>query len=103
MLRVLGDDKLKKEGYLKKKGEVFKTWKRRYFTLVGSDLTYYTEQYGDIIGLIKLTPQCTVTMSFAKSNCIELRTPDRTWFFVGESEEDISEWQGAIQKALLAD
>ena len=100
---ILSMSSLRKEGYMKKLGAKFKTWKRRYFILKGSSLSYYQQEGGKMIGTIYLTPQCTITMSLEKSNCIELKTSDRTWFFVPPDEMELNAWQGAIQEGIWLD
>lgn len=94
---------LHKEGYMKKLGAKFKTWKRRYFILKGNSLSYYKQEGGDLIKTIYLTPQCAITLSLEKNNCIELRTVDRTWFFVPPDEMELNAWQGAIQEGIWLD
>jgi RalA-binding protein 1 len=48
------DGKLRKEGYLTKRGKNFGGWKARYFVLHGSELKYFESPGGPHLGTIKI-------------------------------------------------
>jgi hypothetical protein len=92
-----------KQGYLKKLGGKFKTWKKRYFVLDGPKLHYYKEQNGELIGTITLSAECVVTLDLDKADCIQVKTKTRTWHFIASNEEDMNSWHGAFQESIWLD
>jgi hypothetical protein len=89
-----------REGYLRKQGKKFKTWKKRYFILHQKKLQYYTERNGSLIGTIELTDACTVTLNLDKKGMVELHVPGRVWLMIAEDEKSQDDWRAAIQDAL---
>ena len=89
-----------KEGYLRKQGKKFKTWKKRFFLLNHKKLQYYTEKGGELIGTIDLTEDCSVTLNLDKKFMIELHVPGRVWLFLADDERTTEEWRAAIQESL---
>ena len=91
---------LHREGYLKKQGKKFKTWKKRYFILHQKKMQYFTEQNGSLIGTIEITDDCTVTLNLDKKGMIELHSPTRIWLFVADDDKIMNDWRNVIQDAI---
>lgn len=92
-----------KEGYLLKKGEVNKSFQRRWFVLKGN-LLFYFEKKGDRepIGVIILEG-CTIELA----ECEDQFTfkllfhggGGRTYVLVADSQESLEEWMKALARA----
>lgn len=89
-----------KEGYLNKKGEVNKTFQRRYFVLKGN-LLFYFEKKGDKepIGVIILEG-CTIELDEDDEQFsfkIEFHgTNNRSYILSAESQEAMEQWMKAL-------
>jgi len=90
------------EGFLKKKGAKRRNWKTRYFKLseVG-DLSYFkSKKDRDALGVIRLASSCSVSVDVERSFGIELKTDDRTWFFMANEHSSQQQWIIAIKSHL---
>lgn len=88
-------DKIIKNGYMIKQGNIVKNWKKRWFVL-----RYYTLSYFDNEETIH--PLRTIQMSDVKDlrqtgNMIEMDVAKRTFFFKCEDEQETNEWLSAIR------
>ncbi|CAI5745801.1 unnamed protein product [Peronospora destructor] len=93
-----GDEAQQWVGWLEKEGRHFRTWKKRYFVLSGSQLTYSatmgTERLGGgpVIAVRRdATRPFTLVVTFKAGR--EMRVG-------GKSEGDIDDWQKALQHGL---
>jgi len=94
-----------KEGYLRKQGEKFKTWKKRWFVLKRNELNYY-EKKGDkkLKGTIVLEPDFKISVSSIKSHCFQIMPHDkskRIYYIHGENDKEAEEWITTLEKAKM--
>uniref|UniRef100_A0A1B0CDC4 Putative pleckstrin similarity domain protein n=1 Tax=Lutzomyia longipalpis TaxID=7200 RepID=A0A1B0CDC4_LUTLO len=88
------------EGYLNKRGEVNKSWQRRWFVLKGN-LLFYFEKKGDKepIGVIVLEG-CTIELAEDGENyCFQIvfhGTNNRTYYLCAENQEVMEKWMKAL-------
>eukprot|EP01084_Bolivina_argentea_P249652 418019_1 len=96
-----GGKKLIREGYMSKEGKMFKTWRKRYFTLDDQGQMSYYHNKGDdnSIGTldVKLMRK-TERASFGRNKQfgLQLHTETRLWKFLCANEKDLAEWIHAI-------
>lgn len=84
-------------GWLLKKGQQFKTWKRRYFMLERNRLVYYEAIEGDILGSGVVFD---VSMGDARPYCLDVRFQNgRLLQIVAADQEEFTEWFKALQSA----
>ena len=92
-------------GYLTKKGRNYKTWKRRWFTLSGSTLTYFVSDKTKVEkGCLDLTAGSIIpkTELFAsKKFAFEISTPSRTLLVAADDQELMGTWVSKIQLAAI--
>jgi len=91
-----------KEGMLKKQGGRIKNWKKRWFVLDHSTVTYAVAKREAPLGTIKLNNNCTVEVDTTKKGNINLHTPTRNWRFIADSESEAMEWAAAFQRGIDA-
>lgn len=92
---------LYREGFLTKRGQTIQSWKRRWFVLSENKLSYYASQRDPSpLGVIMLD-YCTVTdgdeKELGKKFSFELFTPDRTFYFAADSEQDLADWMSVLR------
>ncbi|RXW23292.1 hypothetical protein EST38_g2569 [Candolleomyces aberdarensis] len=96
------DNKVIKSGYLWKKGERRKTWKKRWFVLRPAHLAYYksSAEY-QLLRLLDLSDihSCTPVNLKRHDNTFGLISPNRTFYFQATSSEDVQDWVKAIEEA----
>lgn len=85
-------------GWLNKEGQHFRTWKRRYFTLQGTTLSYSSSIGGEVLGSGRVlgtrrdnTRPLTLVVTLEGGR--ELRIE-------GKTEFDIAEWHQALRHAI---
>jgi RAC serine/threonine-protein kinase len=93
-----------KAGFLTKEGGKFKTWRKRWFVLK-NNLIYYSKQMNSgELGIIRLQnvgpEQISICTKKKKKNCFEVATPNRTYFLVAESENEMKLWMEAIKQSV---
>ena len=92
-------------GYLTKKGRNYKTWKRRWFTLSGSTLTYFVSDKTKVEkGCLDLTAGSIIpkTELFAsKKFAFEISTPSRTLLVAADDQELMGTWVSKMQLAAI--
>merc|ERR1719410_2219644 len=96
-----GGKKLIREGFMSKEGKMFKTWRKRYFTLSDQGkLTYYHKQGQDNpIGSVdvkkmKKTERCSFGRN--KQFGVQIHTDVRVWKFLCQDEKELAEWIHAL-------
>ena len=97
-----------KAGFLTKEGEVWKTWKRRYFVLSSLLLSYYVDRESTVPkGVIPLD-RCEVRLSerTERPNLFEVfdeaeEGKRRVYFLQADSEKERDEWVAAIKNNIL--
>ncbi|KAJ7067188.1 pleckstrin-like protein [Mycena amicta] len=94
-----------KAGYLWKKGERRKTWKKRWFVLRPAHLAYYkTAAEYQLLRLLDLSDvhSCTKVALKRHENTFGLVSPVRTFYLQTKDPGDVQEWVRAIEEARLA-
>ena len=92
-----------KEGWLTKEGRRFKSWKRRWFRLEGSTLSYYSDRVAaKPKGSISLE-SCAVQQAQDRTDtrsCMELITEGRKLYFQADTEAIAHEWALALNNRI---
>jgi len=92
-----GGKKLIREGYMSKEGKMFKTWRKRYFTLDDQGKLAYYHNKGDenSIGSVDVRlMKKTERASFGRNRQygVQIHTENRIWKFLCNNEKDLAEW-----------
>ncbi|KAH8117773.1 PH-domain-containing protein [Phellopilus nigrolimitatus] len=89
------DDSVIKMGYLWKKGERRKTWKKRWFVLRPAQLAFYksSAEY-QLLRLLDLSDvhSCTPVALKRHANSFVLVSPTRTYYLQAQSDKDMQDW-----------
>ncbi|KAF5382022.1 hypothetical protein D9615_004432 [Tricholomella constricta] len=101
-LRDSVDESVIKSGYLWKKGERRKTWKKRWFVLRPAHLAYYknSAEY-QLLRLLELSDvhSCTQVALKRHENTFGLVSPVRTFYLQAKTPGEVQEWVRAIEEA----
>ncbi|THV07269.1 PH-domain-containing protein [Dendrothele bispora CBS 962.96] len=95
------DEKVIKAGYLWKKGERRKTWKKRWFVLRPAHLAYYkTAAEYQLLRLLELSDvhSCTQVSLKRHDNAFGLVSPLRTLYLQASTPTEVQEWVQAIEE-----
>ncbi|GEM12332.1 PH domain containing protein [Rhodotorula toruloides] len=98
----LSDNVSLKAGYLMKRGERRKTWKKRWFVLRGGQVAMYkNDKEYRLLRLIPLTDIHTVTPVEMKKHAhtFGVVTPRRTFYIKADSDADVNAWCRTIERA----
>ncbi|KAK4046748.1 Subunit of the glycosylphosphatidylinositol transamidase complex-like protein [Microbotryomycetes sp. JL201] len=98
----LSDNVAVKSGYLMKKGEKRKTWKKRWFVLRGGQLAMYkNDKEYRLLRLIPLQEIHSVGPVEIKkhSHAFGIVTPKRTYYIKAESDAAVQAWCRSIEQA----
>jgi hypothetical protein len=100
-------------GFLIKRGLQMKTWKKRYFVLKDNKLAYYvkpgeTTPKGSIslcsaefrIASDETRAKIVVPAVFNNMPLFELITPNRTYYILAETMDELNGWRTAIENAI---
>ncbi|KAL1920166.1 uncharacterized protein VTP21DRAFT_1312 [Calcarisporiella thermophila] len=99
---MLQSEKAIKSGYLLKKGEKRKTWKKRWFVLRSTKIAYYKdEKEYKLLHVMDLQDVHTVeeVKHKDKQNVFVIVTPARTYFIRADSRPIMESWISAINGA----
>ncbi|KAL0579045.1 hypothetical protein V5O48_002938 [Marasmius crinis-equi] len=100
--RASFDESVIKAGYLWKKGERRKTWKKRWFVLRPAHLAYYkTAAEYQLLRLLDLSDvhSCTQVSLKRHDNAFGLVSPVRTYYLQAKTSGEVQEWVQAIEEA----
>ncbi|QRV89935.1 pleckstrin homology domain-containing family A member 1 [Ceratobasidium sp. AG-Ba] len=98
------DETVLKSGFLWKKGERRKTWKKRWFVLRTAKLGLYkNEQEYKLLRLVDLNDVHSVAPCELKkhTNTLAIVTPARTFYLQAETPADCEGWVRALNEARL--
>ncbi|KAL8276112.1 hypothetical protein RQP46_011494 [Phenoliferia psychrophenolica] len=98
----IGDNAPVKSGYLMKKGERRKAWKKRWFVLRGGQVAMYkTDKEYQLLRLIPLSDIHTCApIEFKKhANTFGIVTPKRTYYVKADSAADVADWCTKVERA----
>ncbi|KAI0701890.1 hypothetical protein C8T65DRAFT_741641 [Cerioporus squamosus] len=99
------DETVIKTGYLWKKGERRKTWKKRWFVLRPAHLAFYkTSAEYKLLRLLDLSDihSCTQVVLKKHNNTFGLVSPTRTFYLQAETADQVRDWVAAINDARHA-
>ncbi|KAG3115226.1 hypothetical protein PI124_g5168 [Phytophthora idaei] len=88
-------------GWLMKEGGNVKSWKRRYFTLYGSKLSYYKSDKGSLLrsfSAVNIEPHPSISLGLIVST-----VGGRKLVMQANSKEEFDRWLGAIHGAVAGD
>eukprot|EP01111_Echinosteliopsis_oligospora_P007276 TRINITY_DN2205_c0_g1_i1.p1 TRINITY_DN2205_c0_g1~~TRINITY_DN2205_c0_g1_i1.p1 ORF type:complete len:374 (-),score=102.23 TRINITY_DN2205_c0_g1_i1:311-1432(-) len=90
-----------KEGFLSKKGEINKSFRKRWFKLFGTMLFYYRKQKEQPTGCICLIgskePDCAPYEQDVPPFCLTIPTPNRTYYLAADTAEEMFDWCQALR------
>lgn len=92
------------EGWLYKRGQIRRTWQRRWVVLRHRRLVYYRQAAGEATGSIALS-QCTHLGAVrpeeveGRPHVLAVRTPDRTWLLQASDGEEAARWLRTVGRA----
>ncbi|KZP00385.1 PH-domain-containing protein [Calocera viscosa TUFC12733] len=98
---ALREETVIKTGYLYKKGERRKTWKRRWFVLRGAKLAYYKSNAE--YRLLHLLPTANISavqpvVLKKYGHAFALITPSRTFYLRADTEQEAQEWVRGLRE-----
>lgn len=91
------------EGWMAKQGQIFKTWKNRWFVLEGRCIYYYArEGAAKPKGVIVMSEGTDVIVEekYAKPFCFTVATPAKRYILQAADEDEMAEWIEAIANNL---
>jgi len=93
-----------RQGFLVKEGGNIKTWRKRWCVLKAGSMLYLKKQNGSELGIIPLTIVSMVRPSQykKKKHCLEIWTPERTYYMCATSDSDRDGWVEALNVAKKA-
>jgi len=94
-----------KEGYITKRGDSVKTWKKRWFVLKGKIIKYYIskedarEQPHFPQGTIAGIKRC-VLVSIDRENSFIIHTDKRQFYCCADTDQEMREWMNNINEIV---
>ena len=92
-----------KEGYLTKLGKVVKSWKKRWFVLNGSQLSYYDKPGKKQLGSIDMSKVIQVELNDdpKRENSFKIIIPNtRTYVIIADSKQECLDWVNALNRII---
>ena len=86
-----------------KQGQIFKTWKNRWFVLDGRTLYYYSKEGAPKArGMIQMVEGTDVIIEerYAKPFCFTICTPSKRYILQAADDDEMAEWVESIQNNL---
>eukprot|EP00040_Diaphanoeca_grandis_P003275 m.24464 g.24464 ORF g.24464 m.24464 type:complete len:445 (+) comp14615_c0_seq1:107-1441(+) len=100
-----GDSAVLMEGVLWKRGAVFKTWKKRWFSMVGNTISYFDKKDGNVKGgilvetILKVRKATSSEVKQPYSFAIET-TLNRTFLIYARNNDHVQDWMQCIRTAV---
>jgi len=96
----LKNAKLRRFGFLTKKGKVVTSWKRRFFILTAKNLSYYARPDSKCLGAIPLREVKEVEEDCTDRDfCLGITTISRRYLLQTDDEHQLYEWIESIRAA----
>ena len=91
-----------KEGWLTKQGGLFKTWHKRWFSIVGREVFYSKKPGEGEKGKIQLTETITIDLApeTKKNFAFKIITPNRIYYIIANDEDDRKSWMETIKSVI---
>lgn len=92
-------------GFLEKRGQIVKSWRRRFFVLKDNILTYYTDgTLSNRKGCVVLDEGCSIEMILERQeghgNLLSLKTPKASYLLSAGTSTDKLQWLNAFKEAI---
>lgn len=91
------------EGWMAKQGQIFKTWKNRWFVLDGRRMAYYQREGAPkprgVIEMIEGT-DVVIEEKYPKPFCFTISTPTKRYILQAADEDEMVEWIEAVMNNL---
>lgn len=91
-----------KSGWCVKLGAIFKTWRKRWFVLRNTELSYYKSCGNDqkAQGVIPLeNSKASLDPEAVKQPAFKIETPNRTYHITADTKREVKSWINAINNA----
>jgi len=99
------DEPAQVEGWMAKKGHLFRSWRNRWFVLDGTTMSYFGKP-GDKKpkGSLEITPGTEVEArpDYHRPCVFGVRTPKKEFLFQAADDDELDEWLRAIQARIDA-
>ncbi|KAL9653687.1 hypothetical protein ABK040_009161 [Willaertia magna] len=95
-----------KKGYLTKRGQKVKNFKKRYFVLVKGFLFYYKDHNQDFdhpLGIISLQNNCILNKSvseISENNSFAIRTNYKRFILISETPQEKAKWIKSLEQVM---
>lgn len=91
----------KKEGYLIKRGQIIRSWRKRFFYISSTGLYYAKtkETRHAALGVIDLD-EAKIELDPAFPLLFKINTPKRLWFIKAENQEDMDDWINVLNARI---
>ena len=96
----MAENKVIFSGWLKKEGGFVHNWKRRWFELRGTNLSYYTEKGGVLKGSVDLTKDSNIETTELLNQpgfTVQTAPNSRVYKIVAEKQEDRDKWVSELR------
>lgn len=90
-----------KDGWMTKQGGFIKTWKKRWFVLEGTMLSYYVKPDGKMKGQIDISASKVISTApeCRRQPAFKINIPGvRTYYIVPKTPEEVREWITELEK-----
>jgi ankyrin repeat protein len=93
------------EGWMAKKGHLFRSWRNRWFVLDDGDMSYFSKaEDRKSKGTVKLTPDTQVESltGYHRPFVFKVTTPSKAFMLQAADEDELDEWLSAVQAHIDA-
>lgn len=93
------------EGWMAKKGHLFRSWRNRWFVLDDGDMSYFSKpEDRKCKGTVKLTADSSVEslVDYHRPFVFKVTTPSKAFMLQAADEDELDEWIGAVRAHITA-